>query len=132
MAGQKLEKLLLGSQTSGLPQFGVQVVVAAIDASQCQPVAHLERQWDVVAEAHLCRYIQDEPEDGTEIEAVWIPPAVEPHRLAVPLLQGIHDHIHIVVAPTDPRAMRVQPVPRGQCGAVVIQFRLGEHVGGLE
>jgi len=28
--------------------------------------------------------------------------------------------------------MRVQPVARGQCGAVVIQFRLGEHVGGLE
>jgi len=132
MAGQKLEKLLLGAQTSGLPQFGVQVVVAAIDAPQCQPVAHLEGQWDVVAEAHLCRHIQDETKDGAEIEAVWIPPAVKPHRLAIPLLQGVHDDVHIVIAPTDPGAMGIQPVARGQCGAVVIQFRLGEHVGGLE
>lgn len=132
LGGQKLEELLLGAQALGLAQLGVQIVVAAVQATQCQPVSHVEGQWDVVAQAHLSRYIENEAENDAQIETVWIPPSIKPHRLAIPLLQGVHDHIDVVVAPTDPRSMRIQPVARGQCGAVVVQFRFGEHVGPLE
>lgn len=129
---QEVEELVARPQALGLAQLGVQIVVAAVDPAQGQPVAHPEGQRHIVAEGHLGRDIEDEAEYVVQVEAVGIATPVEPHGLAAALVEGVHDHIHVVVAPSDPGAVRVQPGAWGQGVAVVVQVRLGEHIRPLE